>query len=229
MVTKVTGRHRKNADATRAAVLEAAERLFQVHGFDRVTMRQIAAQADCSHTVIYRYFSDKEALFEALAVPMLEELDRRIALLIAPHGARDGEGELGSEAGNRVQRLVDVGLAFVRFGLENRSMFRLYFIVRAGRVDGGSPDQRVDKLRIGLFNKLRDTVTETLGPRAGEEQRLACARGMYYLLHGMIGTYEHSAESADALMSRLTATYEYAIRALITGYQIGAIHTGATE
>lgn len=48
-----------------AAILEAAKQLFTVHGFEGVSMDQIAAEAGVSKLTVYSHFGDKEALFAA--------------------------------------------------------------------------------------------------------------------------------------------------------------------
>ena len=49
----------------RAAILEAAKRMFTGLGFDGVSMDQIAAEAGVSKLTVYSHFGDKEALFAA--------------------------------------------------------------------------------------------------------------------------------------------------------------------
>lgn len=51
--------------AKRAAILDAAKRMFVQHGFDGVSMDQIAAEAGVSKLTVYSHFGDKEALFAA--------------------------------------------------------------------------------------------------------------------------------------------------------------------
>lgn len=48
-----------------AAILEAAKRMFTEHGYERVTMDQIAAEAGVSKLTVYSHYGDKEALFAA--------------------------------------------------------------------------------------------------------------------------------------------------------------------
>ncbi len=58
---------RRDAEATRAAILEAAKVHFARSGYDRAALRDIAAGASCDVALIKRYFGGKEALFtEAL-------------------------------------------------------------------------------------------------------------------------------------------------------------------
>ena len=59
----------------RAAILEAAKRLFPLHGLDKVSMDQIAAEAGVSKLTVYSHFRDKETLFvEAIRHKCLEQL-----------------------------------------------------------------------------------------------------------------------------------------------------------
>ena len=58
---------RRDAQATRAAILEAAKAQFARLGYDRAALRDIAAEAGADVALIKRYFGGKEALFtEAL-------------------------------------------------------------------------------------------------------------------------------------------------------------------
>ncbi len=58
---------RRDAAATRAAILDAAKSQFARLGYDRAALRDIAAEAGADVALIKRYFGGKEALFtEAL-------------------------------------------------------------------------------------------------------------------------------------------------------------------
>ena len=57
----------------RAAILDAAKRMFTAHGFDGVSMDQIAAEAGVSKLTVYSHFGDKEALFSAAIQAKCEE------------------------------------------------------------------------------------------------------------------------------------------------------------
>lgn len=50
-----------------AAILEAAKRLFVEHGFDGVSMDQIAASAGVSKLTVYNHYGDKDKLFAEAA------------------------------------------------------------------------------------------------------------------------------------------------------------------
>ena len=72
---------RRDAGATRAAILEAAKAQFARAGYDLTSLRDIAADAGADVALIKRYFGGKEALFtEALKASIhadpLHEWDR---------------------------------------------------------------------------------------------------------------------------------------------------------
>ena len=57
----------------RAAILDAAKRLFVEQGYDGVSMDQIAAAAGVSKLTVYSHFGDKDALFSAAARAYCEQ------------------------------------------------------------------------------------------------------------------------------------------------------------
>ncbi len=54
---------RRDAGATRAAILAAATRRFACQGYERVGVREIAADAGVTAALVNRYFGSKEGLF----------------------------------------------------------------------------------------------------------------------------------------------------------------------
>src|SRR5258708_31897494 len=56
---------KRDADATRAAILEAANVHFARSGFDGAYLRDIAADAGADAALINRYFGGKDGLFAA--------------------------------------------------------------------------------------------------------------------------------------------------------------------
>ena len=66
----VRGRRPQGSPDARRAVLDAARELFAELGFERTTMRAVAARAGVDPALIYHYFDDKEGLlFAALQPP----------------------------------------------------------------------------------------------------------------------------------------------------------------
>jgi AcrR family transcriptional regulator len=57
----------RRSDATRAAILAAARERFAADGYERATIRAIAADAGIDPAMVMRYFGNKEKLFAAAA------------------------------------------------------------------------------------------------------------------------------------------------------------------
>ncbi|MEU4171769.1 TetR family transcriptional regulator [Streptomyces sp. NPDC026665] len=55
----------RRSDRTRAAILDAARRRFAAHGFERTTIRAVAADAGIDPSMVMRYFGSKARLFDA--------------------------------------------------------------------------------------------------------------------------------------------------------------------
>jgi TetR/AcrR family transcriptional regulator len=73
----------------RGALLDAAQRLFLKHGFERVTARQIAAQAGTTPAMIHYYFTNKLGLFRAMLQRAIEPFQQLLGGALA---ARRSEG-----------------------------------------------------------------------------------------------------------------------------------------
>lgn len=57
----------RSSEQTRAAILAAARAQFGADGFDRTTIRSVAAAAGVDPALVMRYFSNKDGLFAAAA------------------------------------------------------------------------------------------------------------------------------------------------------------------
>jgi AcrR family transcriptional regulator len=118
-----SGRRPGNQD-TKQAILEAARTVFADRGFDKASIRAIAAQAEVDPALVHHYFGTKEKLFLAcvdLPINPAELLPQAI------EGPRDGAGE-------RLVRLVlsvwdspngTVAVAMLRSAMSNEWTARL--------------------------------------------------------------------------------------------------------
>ena len=57
----------QRSERTRAAILEAARARFAAHGFERTTIRAVAADARIDPSMVMRYYGSKRGLFAAAA------------------------------------------------------------------------------------------------------------------------------------------------------------------
>lgn len=198
-------RQQTRAEETKGAILAAAGQLFAQHGFDAVTMREIAKAAGCSHTTIYIYFRDKEALLQQLAMGPLQALRQDLeAVLRNPELTPD-------------ERVKTVSRVFLRFGFSHRTIYTILFMAGATRVDVQEPATELNRLRNGLFGLLRQAVQECLPPEQPDELLWAYARIFFFTLHGILSLYAGSDEPFDLLMPRLTPTFELAADVILAG------------
>ena len=63
---------------TRRRLLDAAEQVFSQKGYQEASVLDITDAADVSKRTFYLHFTDKEAVIEALAMRVLEELRARV-------------------------------------------------------------------------------------------------------------------------------------------------------
>jgi AcrR family transcriptional regulator len=101
-------------------ILDAAEELLEVEGMDAVTTRAIAERAGVSAPSLYRFFADRDEIFDRLLSTRLAELDRHTE-------ATEATWEIVSVR-NYVSREIELHLAYYQ---EHPSFMRLWF---GGRV-----------------------------------------------------------------------------------------------
>src|SRR5215212_2307319 len=89
----------RRSDGTRAAILAAARERFASDGYERATIRAIAADAAIDPAMVMRYFGNKEKLFAAAAefdlrLPDLSALPRRaVGSALVEHFLQRWEGD----------------------------------------------------------------------------------------------------------------------------------------
>jgi AcrR family transcriptional regulator len=102
---------RADAARNRAAVLDAAARLFAARGVDNVSMDEVAAEAGVGKGTLFRRFADKAGLATALLDAREAELQQRILSGPPPLGP-------SASAGDRLVAFVDAYLSYVLQHLE---------------------------------------------------------------------------------------------------------------
>jgi len=147
-VTRRAGRPRAGGRDTRAAILESARALFADLGFERTTMRAVAARADVDVALIYHHFDSKESILEAALDEALDEIGRVVDSAGAD-GTLSAYDRLRSAVESSVQVLVD----------------HLPAVTLLLRVRGNSPlEQRALERRRRIDERLsglvRDAVEE---------------------------------------------------------------------
>jgi AcrR family transcriptional regulator len=123
----------------RRALIETAVKTIAQHGFDALSLRELATRAGVSPGAPYHHFSNRSELLASIAE---EGFTRLEAQLIA---ARDAAPD------NSSARLEALGLAYVTFAVSSLGYFRVMF-----HGDSKSPIPTETGLRA--FHILRDAV-----------------------------------------------------------------------
>lgn len=177
------GHRRRDAEATRAAILDAAREIFTLRGYDGAGTREIAERAGVNAALISRYFGSKEGLFRE-AVPPLLTLDPLLA---------DAGGDLpGRLAAHYVEKpapgAVDPMVALLR---------------------AASNPEASARLREALEAQVIAPLADTIGGRDSYERAclIAGLLGGYDLVTRILGIGAGSIDR-DAMRARLTAALD---------------------
>ncbi|MEK5059741.1 MULTISPECIES: TetR/AcrR family transcriptional regulator [unclassified Paenibacillus] len=193
------------SEETKRVILAMAAELFSKRGFDMVSMREIARAAGCSHTTIYIYFKDKQALLHELSVPPLERLKSNMLLAL-------DDTSMSSK-----ERLIEVSWRFIEFCLHHRNMHTIFFGTNTERVDI-EPELPLNKLRNELFNLFKRALGDIYQLEELSEVLLSFSRIYFYMLHGIVGTYHQSSETAEELSARLLPTFKESFEIVLLGF-----------
>jgi AcrR family transcriptional regulator len=133
-------------------ILDAAEELLAAKGsVDAVSMRAVAERVGVTPPSIYLHFTDKDELFFQCCARGFEALGGRMA------AAREGGGTV-------VEQLRRMGRAYVEYGLEKGSQYRVIFGGAAPHP--GALEEAGQLPGVRAFMMLVDTVVA--GIEAGE-------------------------------------------------------------
>ena len=91
VTARTTGPGRPKDMEKRAAILDAAKRLFPQHGYEGTSMDAVAAEAGVSKLTVYSHFGDKDSLFrEALRERCRQALPDALFEAAQADGLREG-------------------------------------------------------------------------------------------------------------------------------------------
>ena len=130
----------------RGEILAAATRIFNSDGYDGATIRRIADEVGLSSTALYMHFRDKDEILVEICQGAMEQL----LTLAAQIAAQD------KPPADRARDMIE---AYIRFGLDNPSTYRLVFCSHGRHL---SPESQapVEMLGDRCFQKLHNVVAE---------------------------------------------------------------------
>ena len=159
-------RRRRNPQASRRAILDAAEELFSARGYDGASLGEIGRRAGTSSALPAYFFGGKDGLYHAVLERLLVEREERLDPLAANAAAlleRTGEPRAALEI------LIDGYIDFLR---ERPALVRLMAreALDGGRRLGPGPRHSV-ALQEGLAAFVRSLPARP-GPSIDSEQLL---------------------------------------------------------
>ncbi|MPM19280.1 hypothetical protein SDC9_65701 [bioreactor metagenome] len=100
----------KDKSASHARIIPAAKQEFLEKGFEKASMRAIAALAGLTSAGLYRHFADKEEMFAALVQPALDALQEMMEIQTRRGYLCVEKGDLDAmwSGDTDLSRLVDV-------------------------------------------------------------------------------------------------------------------------
>jgi AcrR family transcriptional regulator len=161
--------------ALRHALVEAAAQVAAESGVAALSLREAARRAGVSQAAPYHYFADKSALLAAVAEEGFRLFDamQQAALDQAPSNPTD--------------RLQQLGVAYVRFALENPHYFKVMF--RPHLVEHAKYPA-LHAVSSRSFQRLVDTTRAARRAHGHDDlDALAAAAMMWSVPHGLAMLY----------------------------------------
>ena len=159
--------------ATKAQVFNAAERLFALHGFQNVSVRDITAEAGVNLASVNYHFGSKDALLFEIFRRRTSEMNRERARML--HEAADRAG--GKPPVREILRaLFEPPLRWSSPGNERR--ISVQFIIRA-RSEGAENIKEVLRTDVSHLRRFADALMAARPELAPED--------VYWRLHFCLG------------------------------------------
>jgi AcrR family transcriptional regulator len=182
----VRGRRPLGSPDARQAVQDAARELFSERGFERTTMRAVAARAGVDPALIYHYFGDKDGLLFAALQPPADAASVFAGLAAAADRTGEelvrrliGLWEERPEVREQMVAILRTGLSHDRAGRLLRDILSSFILAALG--DVLADDRR--ELRVALIGShigglmLARYVLEVPGAAAASPEDLVQAVG----------------------------------------------------
>jgi AcrR family transcriptional regulator len=189
-------RARKKA-TTRQAISDAATRLFEIHGFDAVTLADVAQAADVSVKTVWNYFGSKDELFFDRESQTLAELLRAIR-------GRPGGLSPSSAVGPLLRSpFVSSTCRWVEIDADRYRQVRAYYMCETS-------SQALSDRRLAIINSW----TEPLSDVSRSALWAAMLTGTIVLRHRRLASGFIERKSVRAIQESIRSTVTPAVEAL---------------
>ena len=160
---------RKRGEGLKTAVLDAARKLCFAEGVEGVSARRIAREVGCSATAIYLYYKNLDDVLHHLRMEghrLLSQYFHDVDPRLSP-----------------VARLLEMGRAYYRFGIDHPNYYQLMFLYRFKEV----PRREFVQQEIFTLLIVRDVIREGIdrGAVRADLDAMALANVVWSNVHGL--------------------------------------------
>ena len=151
----IIDRRKREREKRRNEIINAAENLFLYRGYTNVTMDGIAQKAEVNKALLYYYFKNKEALFFAVYLKIVQDLFE----IFQNHSNKDTTG---------LNKIKAMSNEMYHFSREHPEKFRLYIYAGSEHFsDTKNPDaQEAIMLATGMWRLMVEAFLQ--GMQEGE-------------------------------------------------------------
>ncbi len=143
----ITSRREREKQKRRQDIIKAAEKVFFAKGYDRVTMDEIAHEAEVNKALLYYYFKNKEALFFAVNLYGVRIL----------HNMYIKSSNLNIDGYDKIKAMIQ---ALYDFSKDHPDYFRIYCYTGTERfqMSDNEDAQEIVDLRTGMWRLMVEAI-----------------------------------------------------------------------
>ena len=145
--------------------------MCEAAGHDHMSLRSIAKEANVSQTAPYRHFKTKESLLAEVSKRGFEELTDKMKLAISKENIKSSK-----------DRFLEMGLAYLEFGLEKR---KTYDLMHSPIIDKVEFPELLNAAQ-GAFDELVQILTELFPGISEDDLGKKCIK-FWAMMHGLVG------------------------------------------
>jgi AcrR family transcriptional regulator len=180
LAPKTPARAAPSAEATRAALIRAALKLFGANGFEGTSTRQIAAQAEANIGSIAYHFGGKEGLRIAAADHIVETIQTIAGQALGAAEAQGGAGGTSQEARDRLFAALERMVTFIVASPEAGEIVQ--FVLR----ELSHPTPALDRIYDGVFEPTHRRLCLLWERATGEPAESEATRLTVFTLIGQV-------------------------------------------
>ena len=152
-------------------LISSACTICEASGHDHMSLRSIAKEANVSQTAPYRHFKTKESLLAEVSKRGFEELTDKMKLAISKENIKSAK-----------DRFLEMGLAYLEFGLEKR---KTYDLMHSPIIDKVEFPELLNAAQ-GAFDELVQILTELFPGISEDDLGKKCIK-FWAMMHGLVG------------------------------------------